>query len=126
MKYFWIPAALLMALLATSLWNARLVEAEAAPWRAAAETSIEAAERGDWTSALETVRAARDDWDARKPYLHIVTPHDELDKVDALFAEAESFAVEEDMAEFRAEASELVVQLGILVELQKLTILNVL
>ncbi|MBQ9648104.1 MAG: DUF4363 family protein [Oscillospiraceae bacterium] len=63
---------------------------------------------------------------AHHSYFHIVIAHDELDKVDALFAEAESFAVERDMGEFRAEMSELIVQLGILVETQKLTIRNVL
>ena len=126
MKYFWIPVALLALLLGASLANARLVEAEVEPWREAVESSVASAEDGDWESALRAVRGARESWDARKDYLHIVTAHDELDQVDLLFASAESFAREEDMAEFRAEATELTVQLGILVELQKLTLRNAL
>ena len=126
MKYFWIPAALLAALLGASLWNAHFVASEIEPWREAMESSIAAAERDDWEAALGAVRAARESWDARKPYLHIVTAHDELDKADALFAEAESFAIEKDMGEFRAEASELTVQLSIIAEMQELTVRNVL
>ena len=126
MKYFWIPAAILAALVAASLWNARQVEADITPWREAAGYAIDAAERGGWDAALDAVRETRDDWYAHHSYFHIVIAHDELDKVDALFAEAESFAVERDMGEFRAEMSELIVQLGILVETQKLTIRNVL
>ena len=126
MKYFWIPMALLALLLGASLANARLVEAEVEPWREAIESSVASAEDGDWEAALRAVRAARESWDAHKDYLHIVTAHDELDRVDILFATAEGFAREEDMAEFRAEASELAVQLGIIVELQKLTLRNTL
>ena len=126
MKYFWIPLALLALLLGASLGNARLVEAEVEPWREAVESSVASAEAGDWEAARRGVRGARESWDARKGYLHIVTAHDELDRVDILFATAEGFAKEEDMAEFRAEASELAVQLGIIVELQKLTLRNAL
>ena len=126
MKYFWIPVALLTLLLGVSLANARLVEAEVTPWCGAIESSVASAEDGDWEEARRAVRAARESWDARKDYLHIVTAHDELDRVDILFATAEGFAMEEDMAEFRAEASELTVQLGIIVELQKLTLRNAL
>lgn len=126
MKYFWIPVALLALLLGASLANARLVETEVEPWREAVGSSIASAEDGDWEAARAAVRGARESWDARKPYLHVVTAHDELDQVDVLFASAESFAREEDMAEFRAEASELITQLGIIVELQKLTLRNAL
>ena len=126
MKYFWIPVALLVLLFGASLGNARLVEAEMEPWREAIGSSVASAESGDWEAALRAVRGARESWDARKPYLHIVTAHDELDRVDILFATAEGFAREEDMAEFRAEASELIVQLGIIVEMQKLTLQNAL
>ena len=126
MKYFWIPAAVLAALLIASLWNARQVEAAVEPWRTAVEAAVSSAERDDWDAALDTVREARDDWYAHHAYFHIVIAHDELDKVDALFAEAESFAIERDMSEFRAEMAELSEQLSILVETQKLTVRNVL
>ena len=92
MKYFWIPVALLALLLGASLANARLVETEVEPWCEAIESSIASAEGGDWAAALRAVRAARESWDARKSYLHIVTAHDELDRVDILFATAEGFA----------------------------------
>ena len=126
MRHFWIPAAVLAALLAASLWNAGQIEADVAPWREAVESAVSAAGRGDWDASLTAVRGARDDWYDHHAYFHIVIAHDELDKVDALIAKAESYAVEHDMPEFRAEAAELLEQLDILVETQKLTVRNVL
>lgn len=126
MKYFIIPAAMLAALLSLSLWNAKAVERYVEPWCEALTEAVSAAEDEDWERARRAIRETREAWDARKPYLHIVTAHDELDKVDTLFAEADSFAVERDMGEFRAETAELTVQLRLIVEMQKLTVRNVL
>lgn len=126
MKYFWTPALVLAALLTASFWNAGQIESDVAPWREAVESAVSAAERDDWSAALTAVRDARDDWYDHHAYFHIVIAHDELDQVDALFAKAESYAVEHDMPEFRAEAAELLEQLDILVETQKLTVRNVL
>ena len=126
MKFFWIPAAVLSLLLGASLWNARFVAAETEVWRESVEAALAAAEDDDWDAALRAVRAAKASWDARKPYLHIVTAHDELDRVDELLAETESFAIEREAAEFRASAAELTVQLDIVSKLQQLTLRNVL
>ena len=126
MKYFWIPAAVLTVLLAASLWNARQVEATAEPWRASVGEAVSTAERGDWDTALRLVRDTRESWYAHHSYFHIVIAHDELVKVDALFATAESYAVEQEMSEFRAETAELSEQISILIETQKLTMRNVL
>lgn len=126
MKYFWIPAAVLAVLLGASLWNARQVEAATEPWRAAVGEAVSSAERGDWDTALRLVRDARESWYAHHAYFHIVIAHDELDKVDALFAAAEAYAMEHEMSEFRAETAELSEQLSVLIETQKLTMRNVL
>ncbi|MBR3560488.1 MAG: DUF4363 family protein [Oscillospiraceae bacterium] len=126
MKYFAAPAAVLALLLGLSLENARCVESDVARWVTAVEAATAAAEQEDWAAAIETLRGAQNDWDGRRPWLHVVTAHDELEAADALFAEANSFAQERDMAEFRASATKLAVQLRVVSGMQQLTLKNVL
>jgi len=125
-KYFAVPVAVLALLLGLSLENGRRVESDAARWLTAAETSTAAAERENWPEARDILREARESWESRKPWLHIVTAHDELEAADALFAEADSFAQERDMAEFRAAAAQLAVQLRVVSDMQQLTLRNIL
>lgn len=126
MKYFVIPAAVLALLLGLSLWNARIAESEIGPWCDALAQASEAAAQDDWTQAERAVRETHEAWNAKHAYFHIITAHDELDQADALFASAESFAQEREAAEFRATLAELIVQLRVVAEMQKLTVRNVL
>lgn len=126
MKFFWIPAAVLAALLSASLWNAAAVSGAVSPWSDTLAEAVEASGRDDWDSAARLVRQTRESWESRHPWFHIVAPHDVLDQADALFAAAESFAAEQDGAEFRAATAELLVRFRVLAELEKLTVRNVL
>ena len=126
MKYFFIPVAALTLLLGLSLWNAAAVEAAVRPWCTALGEAWESAEREDWEAAERAVGETRRAWEARHPYFHIVTAHDELDQADALFAQAAGFAAERERAELRATLAELSVQLRVVAEMQKLTVKNVL
>ncbi len=126
MKYFAIPAAVLTLLLAVSLWNAAAVDAAVSPWCAAVSAAQDCAAREDWDGAARLLEETRQSWESRQEYFHIVTAHDELEAVDALFAAAGGFAAEEDGEEFRACAAQLVVQLRVVAEMQRLTLKNVL
>ena len=125
-KYFAVPVAVLALLLGLSLENGRRVESDAAKWLEAVEAATGSAERENWPEARDILREARESWESRKPWLHVVTAHDELEAADALFAEADSFAQERDMAEFRAAAAQLAVQLRVVSDMQQLTLRNIL
>ena len=126
MKYFLVPAAVLALLLGVSLWNAAAVDAAIEPWCAAVEQARDSAAREDWDGAARIVRETRRAWEARQVYFHIVTAHDELEAADALFAAAQSFAEERDAAEFRADVAQLIAQLRVVAEMQRLTLRNIL
>ena len=126
MKYLIAPAAVLSLLLGLSLWNAAAVDEAVTPWCVALSEAQTSAEREDWDGAVRIVEAARKEWDSRRVYFHIVTAHDELEAADTLFAEAKSFAAERDGAEFRACTAQLIVQLRVVAEMQRLTLKNVL
>ena len=124
-KFFLIPAAALALLFSLSLWNAKRIEEEIKPWCTEIETAAAEAERGNWDTAEHSVRTVCKQWNARNPSYHIVTAHDELDTADALFTRMEAFAAGQDEAEFCAEAAELVTQLRVISEMQKLTVRNI-
>ncbi len=126
MKFFWLPTGVLALLLGLSLWNAAAVKGLTEPWCASLARAEASAERGDWDAAESILSETRADWEARHPYFHIVTAHDELDEADALFAQAESFAAERDEGELRASLAALAVQLRVIAEMQQLTLKNVL
>ena len=126
MKYFVVPVAVLALLFGLSLENARLIRTDTANWLAAMDEATASAERKDWDAALDTLRGTHASWDERKPWLHIVTAHDELEAADALFAATESFAAEQDKAEFRAGITQLAAQLAVVSQMQQLTLRNVL
>jgi len=125
-KYFAIPAAILSVLLALSLWNAAALRRDIEPWRDALSEAAEASARGDWDAAARTVGTVRGAWEARHPYYHLVTAHDELDAADTLFAQAESYAAAREGAEFRAALAQLRAQLRVVAEMQALTLKNIL
>ena len=56
----------------------------------------------------------------------IILQHDELNEVESLLARADSFAFEQDEAEFRACVAELQSQLRVLSEMQEISIPNIL
>lgn len=126
MKFFVIPAVVLTLLLGISLWNAEAMDTAITPWCAAISEAQACSERGDWDGALRIVRETQDAWDKRRVYFHIVTAHDELEAADALFAATESYATEQDGAEFRAGTAQLIAQLLVVAEMQQLTLRNVL
>lgn len=126
MKFFFIPVATLSLLLGISLWNGWAVEKTVEPWREALEEAVTASEREDWAAAKRILDETRSGWTAKHAWFHIVTAHDELDRADALFAQAQSFAAEQDRGEFRACAEELSGQLLVVAERQKLSLKNTL
>ncbi len=126
MRFFVIPASVLTLLLGLSLWNAAAVDAAIEPWRGALAEASEASERGEWETSERTIRETRTAWEAKHPYFHLVTAHDELDRADALFAQAESYAGAREGAELRAALAELSAQLRVVSEMQRLTLKNVL
>ncbi len=126
MKYLFIPLALLGLLLGLSVWNAATVEVDIGPWCEALSAASQAADREDWAAAERTVLETQQAWEAKHPYFHIVTAHDELDQADALFASAGSYAADREEAAFRAAVAELIAQLRVVAEMQRLTVKNVL
>ena len=125
-RFFWIPFCLLLALFGAVLVNAAVADGLLTDWCAALDRLQNTAQAEDWDSVRGDLSVLHESWDAHATYFHIILQHDELNEVESLLARADSFAFEQDEAEFRACVAELQSQLRVLSEMQEISIPNIL
>ena len=125
-RFFWIPFLLLLALFSAALVNASVADGLVADWCAELDKLQDTAQAEDWNAVRADLAALHEGWDAHATYFHIILQHDELNEVESLLARADSFAFEQDEAEFRACVAELQSQLRVLSEMQEISIPNIL
>lgn len=129
MKKFFLyfpAAAVLLVILAFSLWTGQNMTAQTDRWRNQLQQVDALAQTGDWGDAMDVLVESYDDWCAQQTWLHIVTEHDAVDDAEAMYRRAMAFASTEELSEFRAELSDLRDQLRLLAEMERLNIKNVL
>lgn len=125
-RFFYLPAALLLALLAAVLINAAVSHAYVARWCDTLEEAQSAAQTEDWDGARDRLAAVKARWDEAADYFHIILQHDALNEAESLLLRAESYALAQDKAELLACIAELASQLRLLAEMQQLTLPNIL
>ena len=126
MKSFVIPAAVLAALLALSLWNGQWLTARCESWTAALTAIDNCAEEDAWETAEAQLDTLYENWQQVQTWLHITMEHEALNEAEALFCRAAVLAEEEDSVEFRAHIAELTSALQVLREMQQVRLENVL
>lgn len=126
MKSLLFPGAVLVVLLALSLWNGRWLTAQCEDWTAQLEAIDDCAAEDNWEAAAEQLEALYGDWQQVQTWLHITMEHDELDAAEALFCRSLVLAEEEDSVEFRAHIADLRAQLLLLDEMEQVRVENVL
>lgn len=89
----------------------------------AAEVNAEA-ER--WDTAWELTQTAKDKWDSRDAYLHILLRHSETDSIYTGFREVTEFIQCQEGGEYSAANARLIAELELLSEAEQLTLKNIL
>lgn len=125
MKSLAIPAAVLAAVVALSLWCGAYVEGRTAAWTAGLEEADEAAWRGDWQTASSRMREVYGGWQEEQTLLHTIAVHDELEQAGSLFAGALAACRASDEADFHTMLAQLVKALEHLAEAQEVSIQNI-
>ena len=126
MKRFFPPLAVLAAILALSLWNARVMEGQTSHLRSQLLQVQKLAAAENWQGAEDALADSYADWTSRQTYLHIVTEHDAVDDAEAMYRRAMAFAAAREPSELRAELADLQDQLRLLAEMERFSIKNVL
>ena len=126
MKRFFPPLAVLAAILALSLWNARVMEGQTSHLRSQLLQVQKLAAAENWQGAEDALADSYADWTSRQTYLHIVTEHDAVDDAEAMYRRAFAFAGEQEPSEFQAEVADLRDQLRLLAEMERFSLKNIL
>ena len=126
MKRFFPPLAVLAAILALSLWNARVMEGQTSHLRSQLLQVQKLAAAENWQGAEDALADSYADWTSRQTYLHIVTEHDAVDDAEAMYRRAMAFVLEQEPSEFRAELADLQDQLRLLAEMERFSLKNIL
>ena len=107
MRAFYIPAAVLAAILAFSLWTGRCVQRDTERWTAALSESGREAREENWEAAAARLDEAYSGWSRSQGFLHTIMDHAELDEVEELFAGALAVCQEQDEPDFHTLLSQL-------------------
>ena len=125
-KGFFIPAAILAAILAFCLWNSAAMAGHTARWREQLEEAERLADAGDWGASVRAIEDSYAGWTDRQTWLHCVTGHDAVDGAEAMFHRALAFAGSGEESELRAELADLRERLRLLAEMEEFSLRNVL
>ena len=126
MRAFYIPAAVLAAILAFSLWTGRYVQGSAERWTAELSESGQAARRENWAAAADRLDSVYSGWLDNQGFFHTIMDHAELDEVEELFAGALAVCQEQDEPDFHTLLSQLSARLEMLSETQRVSLRNIL
>ena len=125
-KDYLIPLLILGMLFGFSLWNSTAIKTDTARWSNQLKQAVQFIPSENWDAIKRTLQNSYDDWQTRQTYLHIVLEHDALDDVDAMYRRAFAFTKAKEPQELQAELADLQDQLGLLAEMERLSLENIL
>lgn len=124
MKYLYIGAAVLAAVLAGSLLCGAAVGRTLQAPLDALEQALAAADAGESEAATEHGASAKAAWERGEAFLCSILSHEELDAVKTAFAELESYGVTRSEEEFRRCCAVLITQLEHIAAMDKPLLYN--
>ena len=120
------PIFVLVLTFSFTLWNSFHVQKNTAYWSETLQQAVMYVQSENWISAQDTMNQSYEDWNRKQTYLHIVLEHDAIDDADAMFRRAFAFVKTQDSQELQAELADLIDQLNLLAETERLSLKNVL
>ena len=126
MKRLWISGGVLALLMAAALWNAWYIGRVTGTLNGTLARAEARVEEGNWEEALRTTQEARAQWDACSNYLYIVLRHSDTDQVEEGFETVVAYLEQRDLDEYAAANAQLMAQIGLLYDMEALTLRNLL
>ena len=124
MKRLWFAAALLAAVLAVTLWNARHLEGLTFSLSQDLEKARQLTTQERWDQAEQLVEDARNRWLSHETYLHVTLRHGDTDQIQLDFEEVLRLLQTRETGEDAAASSQLMGRLSLLSEAEQLTLEN--
>lgn len=124
MKRLWLALALLLAMLGTSIWNARCLDRFTADLSGTLLQAEAMAFAGQEEQAGALTAQARSRWMEHSPYLHVVLRHSDTDEVQTGFDEALRLLSCGELGEYAAANARLTGRLRLIAEAEQLNLEN--
>lgn len=126
MKALYIPTAILVSLLAGSLWTSAYVQNRTESWITTAEELSASLEEQHWHEMESGILSLHKDWAKSQKYFHLFLIHQNLDEAEKYFSGALAACREKDAVELRIHLAQLSSQFSYLGSTQSITIQNIL
>lgn len=126
MKKWLLPLGTLALLFALAAWNGAAMDRVTGQLNNALSQCSALGQAEKWDGASEVLQQTYQDWTRHQAYLHIVLEHAAVDGAEAMFQRAMAFAATKEPSEFCAEIADLMAQLSLLAEMERLSIKNIL
>ena len=125
-KEFWGPLSVLIVIFSFSLWNSVNIQKNTARWSESLQQAVLSVQSENWTAVNTALNRSYKDWANTQTYLHIVLEHDVIDDADSMFRRAFAFSEAQDAQELQAELTDLIDQLSLLAEIERISLKNIL
>lgn len=126
MKRLWFAAAILLAMLGSTLGNSFYLNQLIDNYEQHLTSAHQSALQGSWDSAAQLTRQVEEDWQEHDFYLHVMLPHKDIDAIHLTFREVREYLELEETDQYTAANAKLMAQLGLLAEMEQLNIKNIL
>lgn len=126
MKTLYIPTAILALILGFSLWGGMYSDMRTDQWITLLDEAGALAQQENWDEANRVLDEAYRDWNSSQTFYHTTMKHEDLDEAEFFFTGAIAACREEDNEEFHILLAQLIKQLQLLAEAQKVSLQNIL
>jgi len=126
MKRLWISICILFLILAGTLANSFYLSHIINGYELRLNTAHDLAKQGAWANAAQLTRQVFQDWEQRSFYFHALMRHTDTDQVLLSFQEVLEYLTLKETDQYTAANARLIAQLGLLAEMELLTLQNVL
>lgn len=125
-KMFLGPISILTIIFFFALLNGINMQKHTARWSESLQQAVLSVQSENFDSAKAALNSSYEDWLKMQTYLHIVLEHEAIDNAEAMYQRAFAFTTAKDSQELQAELADLIHQLTLLSEMERLSIKNIL
>ena len=126
MKRLQISCSLLLGLLAISLYNGHHVRQLTDEMIYLLSSAQEMSQQDQWDTALQMTQSAYNSWENHHTYLHIVMRHADTDQILRSFRCVLQYLDIRELDQYVSANADLICQIGLLAEMEQVSLANVL
>lgn len=126
MKRFCAASAILLILLAASLYSGRTVSQLTSSCIQQLSSAQQLARQDDWEQARSLTQQAFQRWQQRHFALYVLLRHEDTDDILISFRTVEQYLLLEEMDQYAAANITLITQLELLAEMEQVSLENIL